>query len=397
MELMNVVLEKCHTTLFSHSKPSPGLTTCIVIPVKNEEAYLPQTLTALARQVDTPGTPLDRTTFEILLLANNCTDNSTASIKHFCRQNPTLPVFVEELTLDAHQANIGYVRRLLMEAAYRRLSLNGGGIIMTTDGDTRVAPDWIAQTRAEIKAGADAVGGRILFCPSEVVFLESPTARYHFKDEAYRLLIAELEAVVLQSRHNPTPTHHQHFNGSFAVTTAAYAASGGIPPVTHLEDCAFFERLQRIDAKVRHSPKVVVHTSARYAGRAKIGLSSQLNLWKSLAHAGASLLVESGNAILQRVTVKKQLMDLWKHRNRPDGNLCSALSAVSPQLRISSTACQAFKEGPFFGAWYAQVIAPQEAKWRTEYPDVPIEEAIVQLQSAVAACSVPEFSHTSIR
>jgi glycosyltransferase involved in cell wall biosynthesis len=397
MELMNAVPEKSTTTLFSNSRVSPEVTRCIVIPVKDEEAYILKTLTALAQQVDISGAPLDPNTFEILLLANNCTDRSVASIKAFCRQNPDLQIFVEDLILPSHQANIGYVRRLLMDTAYQRLSLNSGGIILTTDADTRVAPDWIAQTQAEMEAGADAVGGRILFCATEAELLDGPTTHYHLQDETYQLLIAELEAITIKNQHNPAPTHHQHFNGSFAVTTACYEKSGGVPHVTHLEDCAFFEQLQRVDAKVRHSPKVVVHTSARYTGRSEVGLSSQLNLWKSLAKAGEELLVESGTSILQRLKIKKQLMDWWKHRMSSDFDLRRALENSPFEIKIDSAAVEAFHKSPFFGEWYAQIIRPQEIKWRTSHPDVSLEEAIKQLQTAIAIYSEPGASHTSIR
>jgi hypothetical protein len=57
-----------------------------------------------------------------------------------------------------------YVRKLLMDEAYRRLMSVGRrrGIIASTDGDTKVANTWVAATIHEIDSGVDAVGGRIL-------------------------------------------------------------------------------------------------------------------------------------------------------------------------------------------------------------------------------------------
>jgi hypothetical protein len=37
-----------------------------------------------------------------------------------------------------------------------------GGVIAATDADTVVAPDWVAQTLAEVEAGAEGVGGKLL-------------------------------------------------------------------------------------------------------------------------------------------------------------------------------------------------------------------------------------------
>ena len=366
-----------------------------MIPVKDEEAHILKTLTSFAHQVDLFGAPLNPDQFEILILANNCSDNSVSSIHSFKRKHPTLNIHVEEITLPAEKANIGYARRLLMDTAYNRLFAGGGGIMMTTDGDTRVAPDWIAQTEAEIAAGADAVGGRILLCPDEMSDLDSATYSHHFKDETYQLLIAELESKIIRNPHNPAPTHHQHFNGGFAVTTKCYSLAGGIPHVAYLEDCAFFERLQRIDAKVRHSNKVVVHTSARYLGRTEVGLSYQLNEWKNLATGGADSLVESGTSIVERLVIKRKLMDLWK--TRKDLNLYEAVSQISSDIKIDNAACESFNNSPFFGTWYAQMIKPQEGNWRKKHPLVSIDNAILELQVAIATYSVPDFSQTSIR
>ena len=383
--------------LFSNAPCRTAVEICVVIPVKNEEAYIEATLASFYHQVDTAGKPFDPHLFEILILANNCSDNTVAVIRNFKRQHPALPLQVEEIFLPAEKANIGYVRRLLLNTACSRLTQNGGGILMTTDGDTRVAPDWIAQTVAEIEAGADAVGGRILLCEQEAGHLDRATHNHHFKDETYRLLVAELESKILQNAHNPAPTHHQHFNGSFAVTTQCYAAAGGIPPVDYLEDCAFFEQLQRIDAKVRHSNKVVVHTSARYLGRTEVGLSSQLNVWKKLALAGKEPLVEAPKVTLERLVTKRKLMDLWAHRNCDYVDLCNALKGVKSGLQITPSICESFKESSFFGTWYAGSVQPQEARRSALYPPVSIDTAIEQLQQAIPNYSPATFSQTSIR
>ncbi|QIY83176.1 hypothetical protein HER18_06345 [Chryseobacterium sp. NEB161] len=186
---------------------------------------------------------------------------------------------------------------------------------MTTDGDTSVAPDWICQTIAEINSGADAVGGRILFYQDEVECLDQSTLSHFLKDEEYQLLIAELEGKIIGFDFDPVPRHHQHFNGSFAITTDCYARSGGIPQVEYLEDCAFFEKLQTIDAKVRHSNKVKVYTSARFAGRTQTGLSHQLGVWKDLGQKLEDYYVESCASVTNRFEQKKHLLNLWKLKN----------------------------------------------------------------------------------
>ena len=181
--LKNIPDTHIQSSLFSNFILSSKVKASIVIPVKDEEAYIERTLLAFSKQVDIWGKPLDTLEFEILVLANNCSDRSVLMIKDFQKRHPNLNIHLEEITLVAHQANIGHVRKQLKEAAYYRLVKNGGGIIMTTDADTCVAPDWIAQNQFEIEKGADAVGGRILFCKDELECLDGLTYSHHFWNE----------------------------------------------------------------------------------------------------------------------------------------------------------------------------------------------------------------------
>ena len=59
--------------------PLVGLQVSVVIPAKDEAEGLPATLAALANQTDLQGQPLPPGCFEVLVLANNCTD-ATAEV-----------------------------------------------------------------------------------------------------------------------------------------------------------------------------------------------------------------------------------------------------------------------------------------------------------------------------
>lgn len=384
-------------SLFSDFKMIPQIKICIVIPVKNEEAYILKTLQAFSDQVDEKGSTLNPNKFEILLLANNCSDNSVKYIKDFQRLNPTLNIHLKEIVLAPHQANIGYVRRKLMDAAYSRLSEDNGGVIMTTDGDTIVATDWITNNLLEIANGSDAVGGRIMLLKEELAGMDRKTYYYHLKDETYHLLVAELESQILDSTHDPAPRHHQHFHGSFAVTTECYVRAGGIPDVTYLEDCAFFENLQAVDAKVRHSNKVVVHTSARYDGRAEVGLSFQLNHWKNFSDVNNKYWVESCASLVGKLTLKRKLMNIWESRNNFGFDFYREIEKLKPGVIITPGLYLSFQNSEFFGAWYSSVFKALTADLDVLYPKVLIEEAIEDLKCAIDNYSNANFSHTSIR
>ena len=366
-------------TLFNDFEIAPKLNKCIVIPVKNEEEYIGKCLTSLAEQINLNGDALDLNEFEILILANNCEDQSVNLIKAFQKKNAEIRLFFVELNLSPPQANIGFVRRLLMEEAYKRLIYNKGGIILTTDGDTVVAPDWIAQTENEIKNGADAVGGRIFIDPTE---LDNHTRFIHEQDEKYQLLLANLEAKILTNKYDPFPRHHQHFNGSFAVTTACYEKSGGIPHVPHLEDCAYFDRLQEIDAKVRHSPHVKVYTSGRCVGRTEIGLSYQLNMWKNVEIEKNPVLVECGKSISARFERKQKLKTLWERRKNINLNFEEEFNNIFPDFSPDKLDISLFESSEYFGAWYAQNFNLIESNFNQT--PIPLELAVMELEKILS-------------
>jgi len=384
-------------SLFSRFPISNKVKFCIVIPVKDEEDYISQTLTAFTLQVDLNDHPLDVQQFEILILANNCSDQSVSLIKQFQNDHPNLNIYLEEVILSTKQANIGFVRRKLMDCAYSRLHKNGGGIIMTTDGDTTVATDWISQTYQEICKGAEVVGGRILLYADEMESLDQLTRSLHLKDEKYQLLVAELESKIIDSDFDPFPKHHQHFNGSFAITSESYAKSGGVPIVDHLEDCAFFDRLQALDTKIRHSFDVKVYTSARCVGRTQIGLSYQLNVWKNLGKNADYYLVESCSSVTNRLTQKRKLNDLWKIKNEvTEYDFNEIINKNFPEFTVIEELYNNFQASIYFGEWYENLLKHHPSITKEKTLESSIDIAIEELQMKVQEYSDHNFSQTSI-
>ena len=361
----------------------------MVVPVRDEGRALPRTLRHLARQVDLIGRPLTHKRYEIILLANNCADDSAAVAREFACEHPTLRLHVVERELSAGAAHIGTARRLLMDEARRRLSLCGRtrGVIASTDGDTSVAPTWIAATLAEIESGADAVSGRILLDEEEARTLGAGALRLHHLDETYRLLTATLDAAIDPLAHDPAP-HHQHFGASFAVTAEAYRRVGGLPPVPFLEDAALYERLRRADARFRHSSRVRVTTSARTRGRVAVGLSHQLGVWSRLGEEGGLLCVESARVIARRATARRELRALWQDARVSsliaDGELrhFAYAKGVDPEwLRRSLHAPLTF------GALWARCERRLTRAASLSFDDSPvcIEAAIDELRAHLAA------------
>ncbi len=271
--------------------PAPGLRVVVGIPARDEADGAVGLVEALARQVDAAGRPLAPGTVEAILLVNNTTDGTAEVARRAAREVAGVTVHVAEVCLARHEAHVGRARQLALDAAYLRLG--GQGLILTTDADTRPAPDWIAQTEAEIALGVDAVGGRILLHPDDCAALPPALARLVHLDAEYRRALERVRDLLAPDAHDPYPRHHQHFGGSFAVTAAAYARAGGIPCVPHLEDLEFYRALVACGARVRHSDRVRVWTSARRVGRAGAGLAHEMARMDGLAADGLPLLVES--------------------------------------------------------------------------------------------------------
>ncbi|MBC6697488.1 glycosyltransferase family 2 protein [Hymenobacter puniceus] len=360
--------------------PTATLSVCVIIPAKDEASQLPETLAALANQVDEQGQPLPYTSYEVLVLANNCHDHTAAVVRNFAHANPLMAVQVVEATLVAPEAHVGRARRLLMDEACRRLEQTIGacGIIASTDADTRVAATWLAAIQEEVKAGADAVGGRIY---PEATSEEVCVRRTHLQDARYRLLRARLETLVDPDPADSWPRHHQHFGASLALTVAAYRQVGGLPVVPYLEDEALWQVLRRHDLRLRHSPKVCVSTSGRHQGRVEVGLSWQLREWASMLHQQRQPYVESGASLAAEWQARRQLRQLWANIRAHAVRVPHCVQLAAALSVPASGLARELVAAPSFGALWEWVMH-HRARWRRQRL-VPLTQAIAELRQLV--------------
>lgn len=366
------------------AQPEAGLRCVVVLPVRNEAAHLHEALAALAAQRTLVGVPFDRASFEILLLANNCDDASAAIARAFARAHPGLRLHVVEVALDGDNANIGYVRGRLMDEACRRLELAGcpHGVIASTDGDTRVAGDWLARTEVEIAAGADAVGGRIF---TDAAAQPSAAAlRLRRMDAAHSLLRSRLADLLDPEPVDPWPRHHQHFGASLAVTARAYRLAGGMPVVRYLEDEALIAALRRADLRVRHSPAVRVTTSSRLDGRAEVGLSWQLRQWAHEAAERHEPVVESPTRFVHAMRTRAALRRAWTARHGAHDVRVAEAGGASSGWSLPPEEVSAILAGaPSFGAaWEALQSLGGPSAARPEEV-VPMSHAVAELRHRI--------------
>jgi len=370
--------------------PDPRCDAIIIVPARDEATGIAATLGALAGQLTGEGVPLDPCRYEIVLLANNCTDATASVACAFAAAHPSLALHVVERTFSAGEANVGTARRLLMDEAYRRLALldRPRGIIVSTDADTRPEPTWLAATLAEIVAGADAVGGRIRTDARDRALLSKGARHSHLRDVGYRTLMTEVEALLDPVSYDPWPHHYQHFGASLALTAEAYRAIGGLPRLPALEDVALSVALVLADARFRHSPAVRVVTSARTVARNVRGFSTQLQEWEALRAAHAPFLVESAASIVARARQRRRLRQLWGAARAGLATNGTALAASARERGLSAHWLGVqLAVSQSFGVLELRVARQQGKRLPFDAigPSQPIEVATHELRTIVAA------------
>lgn len=241
----------------------------IAVPVRNEEERILACLRAIDAQ-----TGLEPGSLGLVLFLNNCTDRTEEIV---AATVPSLSIPVRVLTETFAAAHAGWARRRAMDAAADWLGeTRPGGIILSTDADSRVPPDWVARNWTAIRAGADAVAGRVELDAAEAALLPpSLPARGRLEDH-YDALITEAEARIDPDPHDPWPCHRTAIGATLAVTRAAYRMVGGMPEIPLGEDGAFIARLIEHGLRVRHATEVCVTISARLAGRAPGGVADTI-------------------------------------------------------------------------------------------------------------------------
>lgn len=357
-----------------HGVADPRCRAVVVVPARNEEAVLARCLDGLAQQVDLQGRPLDTGLLECLVLLNNCSDSSWDVAARWRDQHPEFALHLVTRRLPPEKAHVGTARRWLMDTAWHRLQKSPctHGALLSTDADTLVARDWVAQCMAALDAGADVVGGAVEILPAELLDLPAALQACYRRDRHYAALIAELEDLLDPQPGDPRPRHLDHFGSSLACTVRAYELAGGLPAVSPLEDEAFVDRVRRAGLRLRHEPRVRVFTSARIAGRAPVGMAQQLRTWGQLRGAEQHQ-VASAAFLAHRFRTLHRLREIFTNKDASDFPL-----ATPWWEQTFAEALEVEESYPaFLAAVYCDVLIRESFRGQTIEP---IDDAIASLE-----------------
>jgi hypothetical protein len=311
----------------------------VAVPVKDEEERIARCLSALSSQRDIPP-------YQILLLLNNCTDETAAIVGEIAR-TVSIPVHAVEVSLPPELANAGHARHLAMEAAAELVALDG--VLLTTDADGCVDPNWIALNLRGLRRGADAIAGRIEIDPAEAAMIPLRLHEDDTRECAYADLLDQIDAAINPELSDPLPRHTEHSGASIAVTLSTYRRVGGIPPLALGEDRAFFAALRRIDARIRHAPEVRVMVSGRTMGRAAGGMADTIR--RRMIHPDETLddRLEPALDALRRVELRRLTRAAWSAPS-----IRSRIGQVlAHQLVISASEVEHALSLPYAGAAWA--------------------------------------------
>jgi hypothetical protein len=323
--------------------PGAAPASCVAIPVCNEADRIEACLAALSAQA---GAVPDR----VVLLINNTTDDTRDIVE---RLAPALrfPVQCVMRDYDANDAHAGRARADAMAIA--AACVGSSGLLLTTDADGRVAPDWYDATLAALRAGADVVCGRAEIDPVEAASIPAHLHEDDAREVAYATVLDRIHALADPDRFDPWPRHTEHSGASIAVAVAAWARAGGVPPLRNGEDRAFLRALRRTDHAIRHAPEVRVVVSGRTVGRASGGMADTMARRMIRQDEMLDDTLEPAALALRRAEARAGLRRLFAPGGSADGAAASVADYAGRVAVPASLVAALLRAGSPGAAWDA--------------------------------------------
>lgn len=328
----------------------------VAIPVCNESERVAACIDALG--VALAGSPRAG----IVLLVNNSSDGS-ANTAFLALAERGLTGIVVDTRLGPSMATAGWARRLALDIAERWASPDA--VLMTTDADGRVAPDWADANLASLAQGAHLVCGRIAPDAAEAALLPACMVASGAVEGAYTALSVELDARIDPRPHDPWPHHGLASGASLAIRASDYRAVGRLQPLSCSEDRAFAALVERHDLCVRHSDAPLVTVSCRLQGRARGGMADAIAARIANPDSLADQRLLPAATTAHRATFRSALRKAW-------GAGCDVEQTMGA-FGVSGAALEGAMRATTFGAVWAGVEAASVAPARMRPSDLARE------------------------
>ncbi|MCG2624306.1 glycosyltransferase [Arthrobacter sp. I2-34] len=224
----------------------------VVVPARNEEAYLPRSLACLGRAVDEllrcASSRTASLTASVTVVLDGCTDGSAELLAGW----PGVGI------LEIDEGNVGMARAAGVGRALARHRGRPGSLwLANTDADTMVPPHWLTAQLAYAATGIEMVLGTVMPDPDE-------------------LSAAALDRWMRRHR---LAVGHPHIHGAnLGLNADLYLRAGGYRGQTVGEDRDLVARAKGLTSRWVAADDGRVVTSARTTGRAPDGFARYLAL-----------------------------------------------------------------------------------------------------------------------
>jgi hypothetical protein len=326
----------------------------VAIPAKDEATRIEATLTALARSAQSAPRVLG-----VVVFANNCSDDTDAAVVRAASEL-NLPILLLQGELLPPYCHAGWARRIAMDHADRLCG--PAGVILSTDADTSVGPDWAGALTAQLASSADLVFGDL-----ELDFVSTAVAslRAHplwQMERQYALLHDQLrhicdQLIGRQPLGGPRP-HYTESGASIGIRADLYRRLDGLPPMAKSEDRALARAAELAGARIRYLDGASVSTSGRLIGRACGGLADTIR----------RRLIEADPPIDERLRPVAGLAKMW----------ANALSAIRPSETKEAGAQQTAVRQSGLSAAVRHAL--MENEWRRAIVETPMRLSAVRTE-----------------
>lgn len=254
------------TALSSVPLPERLPSVTVVIPVRNEATTLPHLLHDLAHQIDVDKKPI---AFEAIVVDDASTDNTFFEVTDFQRL-ASFPLSV--LSLEVPPGFVGSHKKLALQQA---IAATQSEVIVTTDGDCRVGPRWLATIQQH-------------FARHQPLLVSGPVTFTHERSLFERLQTIEFASLIGAGAACLQAGHPTMGNGAnLAFTRAAFLAVGGYAGNLHVPSGDDEFLLQKIAERFPHRVAFIKQTEATVRTLAKPSVREfyqQRKRWASKWH-----------------------------------------------------------------------------------------------------------------
>ncbi|MGC1630656.1 MAG: glycosyltransferase family 2 protein [Gelidibacter sp.] len=366
IEHLDVIANKLGDTI---PKSHGHIKLSVIIPAKNESAGILNTLIALKNQKGICHLNYAFKNYEVFVLCHNCTDDTYGVCEKFSAEHPDFNLY--PLVLNSSVATtVGAARRILMNIASKRLTFDDG-LIVSTDADTIPDAYWLYNLDHYLSTHIAMVCGLINVNHEG---LKKQASRYLASKDAYLLLKAKLESIMLPNPKDPWPRHAYNWGPNLALKKYVYNAVGGIKPLHFLEDVDLYNRVYSAGFSIRHCMNTTVHTSVRTDSRCDEGFGAELKVWSDYDDVDYN--VESLDKLICRYKIYHLIAEYYQFPNQKILTAIHDLSYIEiEKIRDLFNRCERQE---------AMVIKIQELlnssqEWNVLFPNINVDEACGKL------------------